>query len=217
MIYPVIKNKVTKMYSWNVSPTQADWIGSLSGAAVGGLAGGFAGSLADRGSKKEGSWIDRNKGAVIGASLGAAGGGFGGRELARRHWIKSNLGLSKSDIEKGIVLPKDGKNPIVENFANNYFGADKVKEAQAQADATKQAVAQSIIDRHDNYHQVVEKARENMAKNSETIKRNGAIIDSISNDVKNTTNRINNNFVNSNISSNSGKDLDDLLGRLNNI
>lgn len=217
MIYPVIKNKVTKMYSWNVSPTQADWIGSLGGAAVGGLAGGFAGSLADRGSKKEGSWIDRNKGAVIGASLGAVGGGFGGRELARRHWIKSNLGLSKYDIEKGIVLPKNEKNPIVENFSNNDFGAGKVKQAQAQSEAAKQAVAGSIIDRHDNYHQVVDKARQNMAKNSETIKRNGAIIDSISNDVKNTTNRINNNFVNSNISSNSGKDLDDLLGRLNNI
>lgn len=214
MIYPVIKNKVTKMYSWNVSPTQADWIGSLGGAAVGGLAGGFAGSLADRGSKKEGSWIDRHKRAVIGASLGAVGGGFGGRELARRHWIKSNLGLSKSDIEKGIVLPKDEKNPIVENFINNDFGAGKVKEAQAQAEAAKQAVAQSILDRHDKFHQIVNNSRQEIAKNSETIKRNGAIIDSISNDVKNTTNRINNNFVNS---SSSGKDLDDLFGRLNNI
>lgn len=156
MIYPVIKNKVTKMYSWNVSPTQADWIGSLGGAAVGGLAGGFAGSLADRGSKKEGSWIDRHKGAVIGASLGAVGGGFGGKELARRHWIKSNLGLSKSDIKKGIVLPKDDKNPIVENFINNDFGEGKVKEAQAQADAAKQAVAQSIIDRHEDFHKKME-------------------------------------------------------------
>lgn len=215
MIYPVIKNKVTKMYSWNVSPTQADWIGSLGGAAVGGLAGGFAGSLADRGSKKEGSWIDRHKGAVIGATLGAVGGGFGGREIARRHWIKSNLGLSKSDIEKGIVLPKDGKNPIVDNFANNYFGSDKVKQAQAQSEAAKQAVAQSIIDRHNNYHQVVDKARQNMAKNSETINKNSYIINSISNDIKNTTDRINNNFVNQTGSSSNSKDLDDLFNRLN--
>lgn len=144
------------MYSWNVSPTQADWIGSLGGAAVGGLAGGFTGSLADRGSKKDGSWIDRHKGAVIGATLGAVGGGFGGREIARRHWIKSNLGLSKSDIEKGIVLPKDEKNPIIEKFANNDFGAGKVKQAQAQSEAAKQAVAQSIIDRHGDFHKKME-------------------------------------------------------------
>lgn len=215
MIYPVIKNKITKMYSWNVSPTQADWIGSLGGAAVGGLAGGFAGSLADRGSKKDGSWIDRHKGAVIGASLGAVGGGFGGRELARRHWIKSNLGLSKSDIEKGIVLPKDKKNPIVENFANNDFGAGKVKQAQAQSEAAKQAAARSIIDRHDKLHQVVDNARSNIAKNSETINNNSKIINSISNDIKNTTDRINNNFVNQTGSSRNSKDLDDLFNRLN--
>lgn len=144
---------VVKKYSWNVSPEKASLIGTIGGAAIGGLTGGLAGKLVDKKLNKnkadKGSWLNRNKGALTGAALGAIGGGFGGREIARRQWIKSNLGEfgDFSGLEKDPDYVKFTTDP-------------QFKEANDMLNNTKSQVANSIIERHDDFHNKLNEALE---------------------------------------------------------
>ena len=75
---------------------------ALIGGGVGALAGGIGGALIDKGAKREGNWLKRNKGAVIGALTGGAVGGTGGYFLGK---IKDNK-LSTVDKDARIATNK---------------------------------------------------------------------------------------------------------------
>ena len=81
---------------------------ALIGAGVGGVAGGVGGHFIDRNSKREGNWLNRNKGAIIGALGGATIGGGAGYFLGRNQDAKlaKELELHKANYNKSVADEK---------------------------------------------------------------------------------------------------------------
>lgn len=190
---------VVKKYSWNVSPEKASLIGTIGGVAIGGLTGGLAGKLVDKKLNKnktdKGSWLNRNKGALTGAALGAIGGGFGGREIARRQWVKSNLGdfpgfkydetpkvevvYPKSDLDLAEDNLREHKSNFYDSYVNNR------KDLQEALDRIKENKSKTSVSNTTNSLLEKTTSKLNKPKAEKIVTPNTATLDQLMKDLKN--------------------------------
>lgn len=140
---------------------------ALAGAAIGAIGGGIGGRLIDKGAKREGSWIQRNKGLVIG-SVGGAGLGAGiGYGLGKMYESKMNALPSKIQDKKDKLLGEYESKSLDEY--NKYYDSEYDKYDHRRNSIYEKS---SLTRDWDEYNRLNQENKDTFNKNIGTFTQN---------------------------------------------